>query len=86
MEQYSGGVFSDAAPATQINHVVSLIGWGQDEQKNEYWIVRNSWGTDWGEGGFMRLVTSNNQGPAGTNNDGIEGECFFGLVDRFDYE
>ena len=32
---------------TQINHAVSVIGWGKENEK-EYLIIKNSFGTDWG--------------------------------------
>ena len=35
----------------RINHVVQLIGY-----TSEYWIVKNSWGADWGEDGFIRIT------------------------------
>ena len=39
-----------------------------------------------GTAGFMRIVTSENTGPAGTANNAIERECAFGMVDRFAQE
>ena len=86
--EYEGGIFSEVQPDNdaRINHVVGVVGWGTDEDNNSYWVVRNSWGTEWGEDGFMRIVTSDNQGPAGTGNNMIEEECAFAEVDRFDYK
>ena len=41
---------------TDINHVVALMGYGTDETTGEdYWLVRNSWGPQWGEEGYIRL-------------------------------
>lgn len=46
--QYNGGIFRGNAQGTP-NHAVTLVGWGTDPQYGEYWIVKNSWGTTWGD-------------------------------------
>ena len=39
---------------TKVNHSVVLLGWGEDEGGNKYWIARNSYGPGWGQmGDFM---------------------------------
>jgi len=83
--QYTTGVFSEPPSETdsRINHVVEVYGWGLDNKGNEYWHVRNSWGAEWGEDGFMRIATSANTGPAGKGNNLIETECSYATPDRY---
>jgi C1A family cysteine protease len=54
--RYSGGVFSNCG--TSLNHAV--LGVGFDSTGN--WKIRNSWGTSWGEKGFIRLAPGNTCG------------------------
>ena len=49
---YSGGVFN-ACTEAEINHVVVLIGWDDSLGASGAWLMRNSWGGGWGEGGYM---------------------------------
>ncbi len=50
---YKGGVYSPTYNACGgINHAVVLIGWDDSTQS---WLLRNSWGTSWGESGYMRI-------------------------------
>jgi len=52
---YKGGIFDDPdCAAYGSNHAVLLIGWGKEDDV-EYWIVKNSMGTEWGENGFARI-------------------------------
>mmetsp|Transcript_1240 Transcript_1240/g.1766 ORF Transcript_1240/g.1766 Transcript_1240/m.1766 type:complete len:353 (-) Transcript_1240:321-1379(-) len=65
--EYTGGVVKDDNILHKlVNHVVSIVGWGVEDD-TEYWIVRNSWGQYWGEMGFFRIET-------GKNSLGIESE------------
>jgi len=61
---YSGGVWSDSnngcsnGAYTTTNHAISLVGWGNDATYGDYWILRNSWGSSWGESGYMRIAVN----------------------------
>jgi len=51
---YSGGVLTADQCGQSLDHAVQAVGYnGLDT--NGYWKVRNSWGSDWGENGFIRL-------------------------------
>lgn len=40
-----------------VNHAVVLVGWGVGGDQNQpYWQIQNSWGVDWGENGYMRIL------------------------------
>lgn len=52
---YSGGVFKGEC-GTDLDHAVVVIGYGVEKKDgSKYWLVKNSWGTGWGEKGFMRI-------------------------------
>ena len=60
---YQGGIFDDDSYSRQINHIISVIGWGLNPDTNkQYWIVRNSWGEYWGELGYIRVTMGNQLG------------------------
>jgi hypothetical protein len=53
-QAYGGGVFN-GCESGEINHAVVLVGWNDDLGTDGVWYLRNSWGTDWGNTGYMRI-------------------------------
>ena len=42
------------------NHMVKIIGWGS-EMTGSYWIIENSWGSDWGENGYAKILSGRSE-------------------------
>jgi len=68
ISDYDGGIVDLPHASRQVDHIVSIVGWGTEAknnadatEENSYWIVRNSWGEYWGEMGFYRLRMGGNQ-------------------------
>jgi len=67
LEDYTGGIYCDQSGDMEIVHDISVVGYGV-EGDSPYWLVRNSWGTHWGEQGFFKVCR-------GVNNIAIESDC-----------
>ncbi|KAG5683626.1 hypothetical protein PVAND_012899 [Polypedilum vanderplanki] len=52
MMYYKKGVFYDEACTNNIDHAVVVVGYGTDGANGDYWIIRNSWGINWGVKGY----------------------------------
>jgi cathepsin L len=58
-QYYKGGVLSSGC-GTQWDHAVLATGYGTDSKTGQdYWLVKNSWGTSWGEDGYVRILRTN---------------------------
>jgi hypothetical protein len=58
-QNYQGGIITSDC-GNSLDHCVELVGYATDSSNTQYWIVRNSWGTDWGESGYLRVERNKN--------------------------
>ena len=57
----SGIMDGSGCSSSSHNHAVLVVGWGVDATTStKYWIIKNSWGSYWGESGYVRLVRGSN--------------------------
>ena len=67
---YKSGIFDvpGCNEKPRLNHAMLLVGYGHDHKTGvDYWKVKNSWGNDWGEQGFIRLRRGVNIGGIATS-------------------
>ena len=64
---YKKGVFEKGCTSIFGNHAVAAVGYGTEKGK-PYWLIKNSWGTKWGEKGYIKIRS-------GKNICGVENVC-----------
>jgi C1A family cysteine protease len=62
---YSGGILTPDGCNTALDHGVLVVGYGEEDGE-KYWRIKNSWGTDWGEDGYVRIARTESIDSDGT--------------------
>ncbi|KHJ99399.1 papain family cysteine protease [Oesophagostomum dentatum] len=70
---YKSGIYVHTNGTEQGGHAVKMLGWGV-ENNVKYWLLANSWNTDWGENGYFRILR-------GENHCTIEQGAVAGMID-----
>lgn len=66
-QTYTGGIFTNAtACGTELNHAVTVVGYNGNNDP-PYFIVRNSWGSSWGDYGYFYIAITPQDGVCGIN-------------------
>jgi KDEL-tailed cysteine endopeptidase len=70
-QSYTSGVFNDASCGTTLDHAVLAVGYGTDATTGlDYWLIKNSWNTTWGDKGYIKLqITGDGAGVCGVQLD-----------------
>ncbi|TVT96652.1 hypothetical protein EJB05_58122, partial [Eragrostis curvula] len=57
-KNYKSGIYgaNGATCKVGVNHAMTVVGYGTDEQGTKYWLMKNSWGKYWGEDGYVRMA------------------------------
>nr|XP_033338546.1 cathepsin L isoform X2 [Megalopta genalis] len=73
---YSEGIYYEPqCSSVDLDHGVLVVGYGTDESGTDYWLVKNSWGTTWGDKGYIKMARNK------MNNCGISSTACYPLVD-----
>ncbi|KAH7700783.1 cathepsin L, partial [Aphelenchoides avenae] len=60
-QSYTEGIFDDnTCTAGASNHIVLVVGYGTTDDGKDYWIVKNSYGLYWGDGGYIKMARNHN--------------------------
>jgi len=62
---YKKGILQASDCGIKLDHAVNVIGYGSDAD-GDFWLMRNSWGTDWGLQGYMKFQRTDKEGSPGT--------------------
>jgi cathepsin L len=63
-QTYKSGVLSGSTCGTKLDHAVLVVGWGTEDSQ-DYWLVKNSWNTTWGDQGYVKLAITEGEGTCG---------------------
>ena len=63
-QHYTSGVITDEACGTELDHAVLVVGYGTEDGV-DYWLVKNSWGTSWGDNGYVKILRTDSDDDVG---------------------
>lgn len=59
------GIYNGSCTTTTLNHALVVVGYDEMSTGEEYWILRNQWGSDWGADGYIYLPISSDDDTTG---------------------